>query len=106
MAGREGLKLMKWLTDHVCVRGINRLIPMPFPPKEKDEDCPPHFYARGRTRSGIIFSVVRLCKPALHPSVGRTAYNGCSRIVSCRGGMGEEYEPFETAVKSTGRSTD
>ncbi len=45
----EGLKLMKWLVDHMLVRGINRLVPHAFNPKEyPDPDCPPHFYARGR----------------------------------------------------------
>lgn len=45
----EGLKLMKWLTDHMLVRGINWLVPHAFSPKEyPDADCPPHFYARGR----------------------------------------------------------
>lgn len=44
----EGLKLMKWLTDHMLVRGINWLVPHAFSPHEyPDNDCPPHFYARG-----------------------------------------------------------
>ena len=44
----EGLKLMKWLTDHMLVRGINTFVPHAFTMKEfPDPDCPPHFYARG-----------------------------------------------------------
>ena len=44
----EGLKLMKWLTDHAAVRGVNRLVPHAFSPKKfPDPDCPPHFYAAG-----------------------------------------------------------
>ncbi|MBP1042863.1 glycoside hydrolase family 2 [Vagococcus sp. BWB3-3] len=44
----EGLKLMKWMTDHMLVRGVNHFVPhafnmSPFP----DADCPPHFYAHG-----------------------------------------------------------
>ncbi|MCC0784347.1 glycoside hydrolase [Clostridioides sp. ES-S-0108-01] len=44
----EGLNLMKWLTDHMLVRGVNHFIPhafsmAPFP----DSDCAPHFYAHG-----------------------------------------------------------
>ncbi|MCE4047600.1 glycosylhydrolase-like jelly roll fold domain-containing protein [Bacillus sp. Au-Bac7] len=44
----EGLNLMKWMTDHMLVRGINHFVPhsfdmAPFP----DADCPPHFYAHG-----------------------------------------------------------
>jgi hypothetical protein len=46
---QEGLKLMKWLTDHVTVRGVNVLIPHAFSPKDfPDPDCPPHFYAQGK----------------------------------------------------------
>lgn len=45
----EGLKLMKWITDHLIVRGINYIVPHAFNPKEyPDWDCPPHFYAHGQ----------------------------------------------------------
>ena len=44
----EGLKLMKWLLDHMLVNGINYFVPHAFSMKEfPDPDCPPHFYARG-----------------------------------------------------------
>ena len=44
----EGLKTMKWIADHLIVRGINYIIPHAFSPKDyPDWDCPPHFYARG-----------------------------------------------------------
>jgi hypothetical protein len=44
----EGLKLMKWLTDHMLVRGINHFVPHAFCPAPFPEpDCPPHFYAHG-----------------------------------------------------------
>jgi hypothetical protein len=44
-----GLRLMKWLTDHMLVRGINHFVPHAFSAKEfPDPDCPPHFYARGK----------------------------------------------------------
>lgn len=44
----EGLREMKWIADHMLVRGINWFTPhafsmVPFP----DWDCPPHFYAHG-----------------------------------------------------------
>lgn len=45
----EGLKLMKWMTDHMLVRGVNYFVPHAFSQAEfPDDDCPPHFYARGR----------------------------------------------------------
>ncbi|WP_338533640.1 glycosyl hydrolase [Paenibacillus peoriae] len=44
----EGLKLMKWITDHMLVRGVNYFVPHAFSPKKyPDPDCPPHFYADG-----------------------------------------------------------
>jgi len=43
----EGLPMMKWLTDHMLVRGINEFVPHAFNPKYPDQDCPPHFYAHG-----------------------------------------------------------
>lgn len=43
----EGVWLMKWLTDHMLVRGINTFVPHAFSPLFPDKDCPPHFYARG-----------------------------------------------------------
>ena len=44
----EGLKTMKWIADHLIVRGINYIVPHAFSPKDyPDWDCPPHFYARG-----------------------------------------------------------
>lgn len=43
----EGLKMMKWLTDLMLVRGINYYVPHAFTPKFPDHDCPPHMFARG-----------------------------------------------------------
>jgi hypothetical protein len=45
----EGLKLMKWMTDHVLVRGINYFVPHAFSPAPfPDGDCPPHLFAHGQ----------------------------------------------------------
>jgi len=43
-----GLPFMKWLTDHLCVRGINYFVPHAFSPRSPDADCPPHFFDDGR----------------------------------------------------------
>ena len=46
---REGLKLMKWMTDHMLVRGVNYFVPHAFSQaKFPDPDCPPHLYAHGK----------------------------------------------------------
>ena len=43
-----GVRSMKYLTDHMLLRGINRFVPHAFSPKAfPDPDCPPHFYAHG-----------------------------------------------------------
>lgn len=44
----EGIRMEKYLADHLLVRGITQFVPhafsaAPFP----DPDCPPHFYAHG-----------------------------------------------------------
>lgn len=43
----EGNNFMKWLTNHMLVRGINEFTPHAFSMTYPDRDCPPHFYARG-----------------------------------------------------------
>lgn len=44
----EGTKTMKFLMDHMLVRGINYFVPHAFSPKLNDTDCPPNFYDSGR----------------------------------------------------------
>ena len=44
----EGTKIMKYLMDHMLVRGINYYVPHAFSPKPNDTDCPPNFYDTGR----------------------------------------------------------
>lgn len=45
----EGLKMMKWITDHMLSHGVNVIVPHAFDPADfPDWDCPPpHFYAHG-----------------------------------------------------------
>ena len=44
----EGLREMKWIADHMLVRGINWFTPHAFSMASfPDWDCPPHFYAHG-----------------------------------------------------------
>ncbi len=44
----EGVKLEKYLADHLLVRGVNQFVPHAFSPAPfPDPDCPPHFYAHG-----------------------------------------------------------
>lgn len=43
----EGTRYMKYLADHMLVRGINYYVPHAFSPKPNDQDCPPNFYDSG-----------------------------------------------------------
>lgn len=105
---QEGLKLMKWLTDHVCVRGVNLLIPHAFSPKFPDPDCPPHFYARGNNPQWEYFHlwsayanrVCGLLTGGKHIAPAAVLYHAEAE-------WGGEYEPFECVVKTLAeRQTD
>jgi hypothetical protein len=66
--------MMKWLMDHLLVRGINRFVPHAFSPKFPDPDCPPHFGADGRDPQfegftklmGYVNRVAHLLEGAVH----------------------------------------
>jgi hypothetical protein len=53
-----GTALMKWLTDHMLVRGINYFVPHAFSPRYPEYDCPPHFYALGHNPQYRFFSIL------------------------------------------------
>lgn len=98
---QEGLKLMKWITDHLCVRGINRLVPHAFSPKDfPDPDCPPHFYAKGQNPQWKYFHVwsayaQRLCgllSGGRHVATAAVLYHAEAE-------WGGRYTPFEKTVK-------
>lgn len=43
-----GVRDMRYVLDHMLVKGVNYLVPHAFSMAEyPDPDCPPHFYARG-----------------------------------------------------------
>lgn len=63
----EGISLMKWLTDHMLVRGINQFVPHAFSPVFPDDDCPPHFYAQGNNPQYELFGkLMRYVNRAAH----------------------------------------
>ncbi len=43
----EGTRYMKYLANHMLVRGINYYVPHAFSPKLNDPDCPPNFFDSG-----------------------------------------------------------
>ena len=53
----EGLTLMKFIADHMIVRGVNHFVPHAFNPnKFPDPDCPPHFYSNGHEPENRAYS--------------------------------------------------
>jgi hypothetical protein len=96
----EGLRLMKWLTDHACVRGVNWLIPHAFSMQFPDYDHPPHFYARGHNPQWRHFHLLmayanRVC----HLLSGGRHVASVAVLYHAEAEWLGRYEPFETAVK-------
>ncbi len=44
----EGTRTMKWLMDHLLVRGVNEFVPHAFTSYIPQPDCPPHFGCGGK----------------------------------------------------------
>ena len=63
----EDTPLMKYLIDHLLVRGINHFVPHAFSSKYPDKDCPPHFGAEGHDPSLEAFgALMRYTNKASH----------------------------------------
>ena len=54
----EDSSMMKFLMDHLFVRGINHFVPHAFTTKFPDHDCPPHFGIEGRDPSFEAFTAL------------------------------------------------
>lgn len=98
---QEGLKLMKWITDHLAVRGVNRIVPHAFTLGEfPDQDCPPHFYAGGNNPQFKDFfrwadyanRVCDLITGGIHQASAAVLYHAEAE-------WGGSYQPFEKVVK-------
>lgn len=98
---QAGLKMMKWLTDHICVRGVNLLIPHAFSPKACDWDAPPHFYDRGLNPQWRYFHiwsqyanrVCHLLSGGIHVATAAVLYHAEAEWAG-------KYMPFEKPVKA------
>ena len=54
-----GVRSMKWLVDYLLVQGVNHFVPHAFSMADyPDDDCPPHFYARGNNPQFPYFAEV------------------------------------------------
>lgn len=67
----EGVSLMRWLTCHMLVRGVNVFTPHAFSMTFPDRDCPPHFYARGNNPQYPAFArLMRFMQRGAHLLTG------------------------------------
>lgn len=98
----EGLKMMKWIADHLIVRGINHIVPHAFDPKKfPDFDCPPHFYAHGMnpqfryfsTFSNYVNRLMELFRDGTHPAKVGVLYPAEQE-------WGGEYMPIEKPARA------
>jgi len=63
----EDSAMMKFLIDHLLVRGINRFVPHAFSPTYPDRDCPPHMGAEGHDPSFEAFcALMKYTNKAAH----------------------------------------
>lgn len=104
----EGLKAMKWITDAMCVRGINHIVPHAFSPaKFPDPDCPPHFYARGLNPQFRAFHQwVGLYKPRLRPDLRRKAYRSGGGSLPCGGRVGRKISALRGSRQAPHAESD
>ncbi|MCD9022536.1 glycosyl hydrolase [Cohnella silvisoli] len=97
---QEGLKLMKWITDHICVRGVNFIVPHAFSPKYPDPDCPPHFYARGENPQWRFFTEwSRYANRVCHLLSGGRHVASAAVVYHAEAEWAGGYQPFEKVVK-------
>ena len=103
----EGLKLMKWLTDHMLVRGINTYVPHAFTMADfPDPDCPPHFYARGNNPQFPYFRyVMNYMNRVSHLISGGKAVPEICLLYSAEGEWmdSENSQPLEEAALELNR---
>lgn len=93
----EGLKLMKWLTDHMLVRGVNWFVPHAFTGGDfPDPDCPPHFYAWGNNPQYPWFSCLcRYMNRMSHLLNGGRHSAGIALLYTAEMEWLGAYQPFE-----------
>lgn len=94
--------MMKWIADHLIVRGINHIVPHAFDPKKfPDFDCPPHFYAHGMnpqfryfsTFSNYVNRLMTLFQNGTHPAKVGVLYPAEQE-------WGGEYMPIEKPARA------
>ena len=104
----EGLKVMKWITDHLAVCGVGLITPHAFSPSPfPDEDCPPHFYARGNNPQFRYFGIWADYANRLGDALNAAEHHAPVAVLYHAEGEWGSYtaeadkaEPFEKAVRT------
>ncbi|MBQ7900434.1 MAG: hypothetical protein IJ365_00540 [Clostridia bacterium] len=97
----EGTKMMKYLMDHMLVRGINYFVPHAFSPKPNDTDCPPNFYDSGNNPQYRYFKnnmdyMNRMC----HMLSGGTHVSTCAILYDAESRwINGDFTPLEKIAK-------
>ncbi len=102
----ESVRTMKWLADHMLVRGVNYFIPHAFSMRYPDADCPPHFYARGNNPAYRAF-----CKLTRYMLDVIGALEGKKQVITAAvlyhadaEWSGRPYMPCDVACKALAQS--
>ncbi len=98
----EGTVIMKYLTDHMLVRGINYFVPHAFSPKPNDPDCPPNFYATGDNPQYKYFHrIIGYMNRVCHLMAGSTHVNSCAILYDAESEWSREsYLPLDDVAKA------
>ncbi len=102
----EGLRLMKWLSDHMLVRGVNRFVPHSFSPHEfPDPDCPPHFYARGHNAQYRYYGILnKYMNRVSHLLSGGTHIAPAAVLYHAEAEWSGDYMLFQKPVRELARA--
>ena len=101
----EDSPTMKFLMDHLLVRGVNRFVPHAFDSKFPDADCPPHFGADGHDPSfeaftalmGYVNKAAHLLDGATHKASAVLLYHVDGEWAS-RFNNADNMQPYATAL--------
>lgn len=95
----EGLRLMKWITDHLLVRGINVIVPHAFSARTWDPDCPPHFFNGGLNPQWRHFPLWRAYAEGLADALsGGIHLSDAAVLYHAEAEWAGEHQPFERVM--------
>ncbi|MEJ1154676.1 hypothetical protein [Microbacterium marmarense] len=95
-----GLRRMKWLTDHLVVRGVNYIVPHAFSARTWDEDCPPHFHNGGMNPQWPYFGLWRAYAETITEQIsGGRHLSDAAVLYHAEAEWAGRYMPFERVLR-------